>query len=235
MRLTGASSPIMQTNLQDNSPATPDNPLGLDYQRPRQKIVRVSKLKQFYQQSPKLAVAVALILMTSISVSALKLLTSPQTATVAKQETLPIDTDSILSGSESNLAALKSQSIAQLETYREQLLSAKAERFLTEAQKQIDDKRSDCFMQAVSCPLNQFQAEAVAQLETARAAGDYDGLLRATDRALIVEYARANHTDSSEPQHALTQVAIDNLVKGYQTNEAATAEAKATELSAPAK
>ncbi|NJM98266.1 MAG: hypothetical protein HC800_14895 [Phormidesmis sp. RL_2_1] len=70
-------------------------------------------------------------------------------------------------------------------------------------------------------------------METARAAGDYDGLLRAADRALIVEYARASHTFDSEPEHALTQVAIDNLVKGYQQNAAASAEAKAAELNMP--
>ena len=123
--------------------------------------------------------------------------------------------------------------MAQLEQYREQLLSAKAERFLIEAQKQIDDRTGDCFMQAVSCPLNRFQREAISQMETARAAGDYDGLLRAADRALIVEYARAAHTFSSEPEHALTQVAIDNLVKGYQQNAAASAEAQAAELNTP--
>ncbi|PZO13486.1 MAG: hypothetical protein DCF25_16045 [Leptolyngbya foveolarum] len=218
----------MTTDLKSAPPT--DNPLGIQYERPHQKIVRVSKIQQFYKQSPKLAVALALILTTSIGVSAFRLLASPQTVTVAKQESLPIDTDSILSGSESSLDALKSQSVAQLETYREQLLSTKAERFLMEARKQIDDKQSNCFMQQITCPLNQFQAEAIAQLETARAAGDYDGLLRAADRALIVEYARANHTDSSEPEHALTQVAIDNLVRGYQTNAAATAEAKAAEL-----
>lgn len=218
----------MTADLKNAPPV--DNPLGLQYERPYQKIVRVSKLRQFYKQSPGLAIVIACILMASIGVSAFKLLASPQTATVAKQEQLPIDTDSILSGSESNLQALRSQSVAQLEAYREQLLETKAERFLMEARKQIDDQQSGCFMQQITCPLNRFQAEAITQLEIARARGDYDGLLRAADRALVVEYARANHTDSSEPEHALTQVAIDNLVRGYQTNAAATAEAKAAEL-----
>ena len=155
------------------------------------------------------------------------------TATVTKQETLPIDTNSILSGSERNLEALKNQSVAQLDTYREQLLETKAERFVIEAQKQIDDKTSECFMQALACPLNRFQSEVIAQLETARAAGDYDGLLRATDRALVVEYARAAQVYGNEPEHALTQVAIDNLVRGYEQNAAASAEAKAADLTAP--
>ena len=214
-----------------NVPPT-DNPLGLQYERPQQKIVRVSKLRQFYQQSPGVAIAIAFILTASVGISAVKMLASPQTATVAKQEELPIDTDSILSGSESNLAALQSQSIAQLESYREQLLENQAERFLIEAQKQIDDKKNECFMQSITCPLNRFQSEAIAQLETARAAGDYNGLLRAADRALIVEYSRANNTFSSDPEHALTQVAIDNLVQGHKRTDAATAEAKAAELTA---
>ena len=217
----------MTTELKDR---LPDNPLGLDYQRPQQQIVRLSKLQRLCQEKPLFYSVVAVVLLLSIGTASLKLFAPGTTATVAKKEELPIDTSSILTGSESNLAALKNQSVAQLEQYREQLLSAKAERFLIEAQKQIDDKEGDCFMQQVSCPLNRFQQEAIARMETARAAGDYDGLLRAADRALIVEYARAAQTFSSEPEHALTQVAIDNLVKGYQQNAAATAEAKAQEI-----
>lgn len=222
----------MTTDLKDRLPIA-DNPLGIDYQRPRQQIVRLSKLQRLCREKPLFYSAIAAVLLLSIGTASLKLLAPGTTTTVAKQEELPIDTDSILAGSESNLAALKNQSVAQLEQYREQLLSAKAERFLIEAQKQIDDQRGDCFMQPVSCPLNRFQREAISQMETARAAGDYDALLRAADRALIVEYARASHTYSSEPEHALTQVAIDNLVKGYQQNAAASAEAKAAELTAP--
>ena len=220
----------MTTEVKDR---LPDNPLGIEYQRPQQQIVRLSKLQRLYREKPLFYSGLVAVLLLSVGTASLKVFAPGTTATVAKQEELPIDTNSILAGSEHNLTALKNQSVAQLEQYREQLLSAKAERFLMEAQKQIDDKTSDCFMQAVSCPLNQFQREAIAQMETARTAGDYDGLLRATDRALIVEYARASHTFSSEPEHALTQVAIDNLVKGYEQNAAATAEAKAAELTAP--
>ena len=222
----------MTPDLKDHLP-TADNPLGIDYQRPRQQIVRLSKLQRLCREKPLFYSVIAAVLLLSIGTASLKLFAPTATATVAKQEELPIDTDSILAGSERNLAALKNQSVAQLEQYREQLLSAKAERFLIEAQKQIDDQTGDCFMQAVSCPLNRFQQEAISQMETARAAGDYDGLLRAADRALIVEYARAAHTFSSEPEHALTQVAIDNLVKGYQQNAAASAEAQAAELNTP--
>lgn len=222
----------MTTELKDRLPAA-DNPLGIEYQRPQQKIVRLSKLQQLCREKPLFYSAIAAVLFLSVGTAGLKIFAPGTTAIVAKQEELPIDTASILAGSESNLAALKNQSVAQLEQYREQLLQAKAERFLIEAQKQIDDKAGDCFMQQVTCPLNRFQSEAIAQMETARAAGDYDGLLLASDRALIVEYARANHTFSSEPEHALTQVAIDNLVKGYQQNAAATAEAKAAELNTP--
>ncbi|WP_121971135.1 hypothetical protein [Leptolyngbya sp. BC1307] len=220
----------MTTEVKDR---LPDNPLGIEYQRPQQKIVRLSKLQRLYREKPLFYSGLAALLLLSVGTASLKVFAPGSTATVTKQEELPIDTDSILTGSERNLAALKNQSVAQLETYREQLLETKAERFLTEAQKQIDDKTSACFMQSLVCPLNRFQQEAIAQLETARAAGDYDGLLRATDRALVVEYARAAHTYSSEPEHALTQVAIDNLVKGYEQNAAASAEAKAAELTVP--
>ena len=220
----------MTTEVKDR---LPDNPLGIEYQRPQQKIVRLTKLQRLYREKPLFYSGLAALLLLSVGTASLKVFAPGSTATVTKQEELPIDTDSILSGSERNLAALKNQSVAQLETYREQLLETKAERFLTEAQKQIDDKTSDCFMQTLVCPLNRFQQEAIAQLETARAAGDYDGLLRATDRVLVVEYARAAHTYSSEPEHALTQVAIDNLVKGYEQNAAASAEAQAAELTAP--
>ncbi|CAN5584334.1 hypothetical protein BH23CYA1_BH23CYA1_13700 [soil metagenome] len=220
----------MTTEVKDR---LPDNPLGIEYQRPQQKIVRLSKLQRLYREKPLFYSGLAALLLLSVGTASLKVFAPGSTATVTKQEELPIDTDSILMGSERNLAALKNQSVAQLETYREQLLETKAERFLTEAQKQIDDKNSDCFMQTLVCPLNRFQQEAIAQLETARAAGDYDGLLRATDRALVVEYTRASHIYSSEPEHALTQVAIDNLVKGYEQNAAASAEAKAAELTVP--
>ena len=222
----------MTTEVKDRLPASPDNPLGIEYRRPQQKIVRINKVQQAFREKPLFYSGVAALLVLALGVSGVKLMASPAASTVAKSEELPIDTASILSGSESNLTSLKNQSVAQLETYREQLLSARAERFLIEAQKQIDDKANPCFMQQVSCPLNRFQAEAVSRLETARAKGDYDGLLRAADRALIVEYARASHTFNSEPEHALTQVAIDNLVKGYEMNRAATAEAKAAELNA---
>lgn len=220
----------MTTEVKDR---LPDNPLGIEYQRPQQKIVRLSKLQRLCREKPLFYSVIAVVLVLSIGTASLKIVAPSTTATVTKQEELPIDTDSILTGSESNLAALKNQSVAQLESYREQLLQAKAERFLMEAQKQIDNKTSDCFMQQVSCPLNRFQSEAISQMETARAVGDYDGLLRASDRALIVEYARAAHPNHREPEHALTQVAIDNLVKGYEQNAAATAEAKAAELTAP--
>lgn len=216
----------------DTKDRLPNNPLGIEYQRPHQKIVRINKLQQAFREKPLFYSGLTALLLLSTGVAGFKVLTPNQTTTVAKQEEVPIDTASILAGSESNLDALKNQSVAQLETYREQLLSTRAERFLMEAQKQIDDKQNPCFMQQPSCPLNRFQAEAVSQLETARVKGDYDGLLRAADRALIVEYARAAHTFDSEPEHALTQVAIDNLVQGYKTNAAATAEAKAAELSA---
>jgi hypothetical protein len=220
----------MTTEVKDR---LPDNPLGIEYQRPQQKIVRLSKLQRLYREKPLFYSGLAALLLLSVGIVSVKAFAPGTTATVTKQEALPIDTDSILSGSERNLEALKNQSVAQLETYREQLLETKAERFLSEAQKQIDDKHSDCFMQTLVCPLNRFQQEAIAQLETARAAGDYDGLLRATDRALVVEYARAAHTVISEPEHALTQVAIDNLVRGYAQNAAASAEAKAADLTAP--
>ena len=217
----------MTTEIKDR---LPDNPLGIEYQRPHQKIVRLNKMQRAFREKPLFYSGIAALLVLSLGVSALKLTASPEASTVAKTEELPIDADSILAGSESNLDSLRNQSVAQLESYREQVLSAKAERFLIEGQKQIDDKTNPCFMQSISCPLNRFQAEAVSQLETARAKGDYDSLLRAADRALIVEYARASHTFNSEPEHALTQVAIDNLVQGYEMNAAATAEARAAEL-----
>ncbi|NJM98267.1 MAG: hypothetical protein HC800_14900 [Phormidesmis sp. RL_2_1] len=152
----------MTTELKDRLPAA-DNPLGLDYQRPRQQIVRLSRLRRLYREKPLFYGVVAAVLLLSVGTASLKLFAPGTTATVAKQEELPIDTDSILAGSESNLAALKNQSVAQLEQYREQLLSAKAERFLIEAQKQIDDKTNECFMQPVSCPLNRFQRDAIAR------------------------------------------------------------------------
>ena len=63
----------MTTDVKDR---LPDNPLGIEYQRPQQKIVRLSKLQRLWREKPLFYGGLAALLLLSVTVAGMKVLGS---------------------------------------------------------------------------------------------------------------------------------------------------------------
>ncbi|MBE7384436.1 MAG: hypothetical protein F6J95_023855 [Leptolyngbya sp. SIO1E4] len=140
-----------------------------------------------------------------------------------------LDKSAIVAGANDSHSHTLFQSTAQLDDFEQQLLSQEAQRYLQEAQVQVIDVNAPCYGQSVFCPLDQFQQDAIAQIEQARSNRDWQTMLRALDRVEAVELARAS-TMPAEPEVNLSQLAIDNLLQSHKRYRGASAEAKAWEV-----
>lgn len=154
---------------------------------------------------------------------------SPQTEVYEAEQEAQLDKGAIVAGAQDSHANTVFQSTEQLQQFEAQLLSQEAQRFLLEAQRQVTDPNEPCYSQSVNCALDQFQRDAINQIEQARGARDHQAMLLAIARVEAVELARAA-TAPTEPEVNLTQLAIDNLVQSHQRYRGASAEAKAWEV-----
>jgi len=154
---------------------------------------------------------------------------APQTEVYEAEPENQLDKSAIVAGAEESHAHTVFQSTEQLNAFHTQLLSQEAQRYLLEAQRQATDETAPCFQQSVFCALDQFQQDAIAQIEQARADRDWQTMLQALDRVEAVELAR-KATSPTEPEINLSQLAIDNLVNSHQRYRGASAEAKAWEV-----
>lgn len=154
---------------------------------------------------------------------------SPEPEVYAPTPGAELDKSSIVSASQDSHTDTVFQSTAQLDAFEQQLLSQEAHRYLLEAQKQVTDPNAPCYAQSVQCTLNQFQGDAIAQIERSRNSRDWQTMLAALDRVAAIELARTS-VMPSEPEVNLSQLAIDNLVQSHQRQHGASAEAKAWEV-----
>jgi len=154
---------------------------------------------------------------------------SPRTEVYEASPETELDKGAIVAGAQDSHANTVFQTSEQLSQFEQQLLSQEAQRYLLEAQKQTTEADKPCFGQSVFCALDQFQADAIAQIERARADRNHTAMLTAIARVEAVELAR-DAVQPIEPEVNLTQLAIDNLIESHQRYRGASAEAKAWEV-----
>lgn len=154
---------------------------------------------------------------------------SPRTEVYEAEAEAQLDKGAIVSGAQDSHTNTIFQTTEQLDEFEQQLLSQEAQRYLLEAQNQTTDSEAPCYSQSVFCVLDQFQSDAIAQIERARESRDWRTMLSAIDRVAAVELAR-EAVQPMEPEVNLSQLAIDNLIQSHQRYRGASAEAKAWEV-----
>jgi hypothetical protein len=179
-------------------------------------------------QRPKLlaGASVGALLVLGLGIS---LFSSTPQSEVYEPEQAQLDKNAIVAGASDSHQSTVFQSTEQLTAFHAQLLSQEAQYYLLQAQKQVTESDKPCFSQSVHCALDQFQSDAVAQIEQARADRNWKVMLAALDRVQAIELARAS-TAPIEPEVNLSQLAIDNLVQSYKRYRGAEAESKAWEV-----
>lgn len=182
-----------------------------------------------YTRNPKVVIGGVSAAVCLLGVGLALLSSAPETEVYEASPTAQLDKNDIVAGAQASHANTVFQSTEQLEQFEQQLLSQEAQRYLLEAQKQTTEADKTCFSQSVHCVLDQFQGDAIAQIERARADRNHAAMLSALDRVAAVELAR-DAVQPIEPEVNLTQLAIDNLVQSYQRYRGASAEAQAWEV-----
>ena len=182
-----------------------------------------------YTRNPQVVVggAVSIVCLLGVGISLFS--SSPQSEVYEASPEAELDKSAIVAGAQDSHRNTLFQSTQQLDEFEQQLLSQEAQRYLLEAQRQVTDTTEPCFSQSAFCALDQFQADAITQIEHARADRNWPAMLSALDRVAAIELARAAAAPL-EPETNLSQLAIDNLVKSHQRHRGATAEAKAWEV-----
>ena len=180
-------------------------------------------------QHPKVmaGVSVGVLILLGLGISLFS--SSPKTEVYEAEQDAQLDKGAIVAGAQDSHTNTVFQSTEQLEQFEQQLLSQEAQRYRLEAQKQVTDPNEACYSQSVYCALDQFQTDAIAQIERARAERNHPAMLSALDRVAAVELAR-EAVQPTEPEVNLSQLAIDNLVQSHQRYRGASAEAKAWEV-----
>ena len=182
-----------------------------------------------YTRHPKVlaGAGVGVLLVLGVGISLFS--SSPQSEVYEASPAAELDKSAIVTGAQASHSNTVFQSTQQLEEFEQQLLSQEAQRYLLEAQRQVTDATEPCFSQSAFCALDQFQADAIAQIEQARVDRNWPAMLSALDRVEAIELARAAAAPM-EPETNLSQLAIDNLVQSHQRHRGATAEARAWEV-----
>ena len=182
-----------------------------------------------YTRNPKVVLGVVSGAVCLLGLGIALFSSSPETEVYEAEAEAQLDKRAIVTGAQDSHANTVFQSTEQLKEFEQQLLTQEAQRYLLAAQQQTTEADKDCFSQSVHCALDQFQADAIGQIESARADRDYPAMLAALDRVAAVELAR-EAVSPMEPEVNLSQLAIDNLVESHQRYRGASAEAQAWEV-----
>ena len=182
-----------------------------------------------YTRNPKVLAGASVGILLALGVGISLLSSRPQTEVYEAESEAQLDKSSIVADAQDSHSNTIFQSTAQLEQFEQQLLSQEAHRYLLEAQSQVTNPDKPCFGQSVHCVFDQFQQDAINQIEHARNRRDAQAMLTALDRVDAVELAR-KAVMPSEPEVNLSQLAIDNLVQSHKRVRGASAEARAWEV-----
>ena len=125
-----------------------------------------------YIRNPKVIVGVSVGALLALSLGLSLFRSTPQAEVYEPESSVELDKAAIVAESQNAHAHIAFQSTAQLDDFEYQLLSQEAHRYWLEAQSQVKDSTKPCFGQSVFCVFDQFQQDAVTQIEQARDSRD---------------------------------------------------------------